>query len=520
MPRKRNTVKRARTGGVSQPEPAPVQVSAGTTKRTAWRLLLILILAGGLRFWSLNTAPPGIYHDEAINGIQGWDAAQTGHFKIFYPENYGREGLLINLTGLAEKVMGPSTVSLRLWPAIFGTLTVLGVFILARDLFESDSISLLSAFFIATSFWHLNFSRIAFAGIQMPFFLSWGIGLVFAARIAAREAGGLVKGCLLAAAGGAFFGLGFHSYSPYRFAPFLALTCLIAALPKATPERKRFLLLCTVWALSALALALPLALYFWHNPGDFFARANKVSVWNAPNPLNTSWNVFQETIKMFNLHGDPNWRHNMSESPELLLPVGLLFLLGIGFAANRSFRQKRVLDKLFNRYSLPIWWLLIMLLPEELTIEGIPHALRAIGVVPGVMILAAIGFDWLCRRFKTDPFRGFMATILVLIAAIESYRYFGVWAKDPETAQAFNWQFVEIANQFNALPASQPRFVVVEAGGVLVAHKNPDGSVKNIPMPAQTVMFATLGHPAATYLLPEEAKTYAFPPDAKVAVIR
>jgi hypothetical protein len=178
MAKRRNPANRApgRTQQLEKSESSPVKTNpAAQAKHTTWTLLAILTVAAGLRFWSLNAAPPGIYHDEAVNGLQGLEAAQTGHFKVFYPENNGREGLLINLTGLAEKVMGPSAFSLRLWPAILGTLTVLGVFILARDLFGSDSIGLLSAFFIATSFWHLNFSRIAFAGIQMPFFLSWGI---------------------------------------------------------------------------------------------------------------------------------------------------------------------------------------------------------------------------------------------------------------------------------------------------------------------------------------------------------
>ena len=32
---------------------------------------------------------------------------------------------------------------------------------------------------------------------------------------------------------------------------------------------------------------------------------------------------------MFNVHGDDNWRHNVSGAPELFWPVGILFLLGI-----------------------------------------------------------------------------------------------------------------------------------------------------------------------------------------------
>jgi len=38
-----------------------------------------------------------------------------------------------------------------------------------------EKIGLLSAFFLATSFWHINFSRIGFRAIMAPFFLIWAV---------------------------------------------------------------------------------------------------------------------------------------------------------------------------------------------------------------------------------------------------------------------------------------------------------------------------------------------------------
>lgn len=53
-------------------------------------LLVILAVAGFFRLWGLETIPPGLYPDEAINGNQA--ISEAG--KIFYPENNGREGFL------------------------------------------------------------------------------------------------------------------------------------------------------------------------------------------------------------------------------------------------------------------------------------------------------------------------------------------------------------------------------------------------------------------------------------------
>jgi hypothetical protein len=277
------------------------------------------------------------------------------------------------------------------------------------------------------------------------------------------------------------------------------------------------LLVSVIWLLAAVATALPLGLYFWHHPEDFWSRANQVSIWHAAHPLTTFATGVVQTLLMFNIRGDRNWRHNISTSPELLLPVGLLFLFGISLAASKSFRERGLWAILFNRFSLPLWWLVVMLLPEELTAEGIPHALRAIGAIPAAMMLAAIGFDWLHKRRR---FRGVMAALLIVVGGVEGYRYFGVWTNDPNTATAFAQDYVDVGQQLNALPAGTPRFVIVEANSDFVVHQNPDGARKPIPMPAQTVMFETIGHPPATYLLRQDVPSYSFPPDAVTLVIK
>jgi hypothetical protein len=48
--------------------------------------------------------------------------------------------------------------------------------------------------------------------------------------------------------------------------------------------------------------------------------------------------------------------------------------------------------------------------------------------------------------------------------------------------EAFNADYLAIGRELNALPAATPKYVVVDATGVLV---------RGIPMPAQTVMFIT-----------------------------
>jgi len=144
-------------------------------------LLIILIIAAFFRLWQLDSIPPGLYPDEAINGNEALDIIQQGKFKIFYPENNGREGLFIWLISLSFLIFGPSIWAIKIVPAIFGILTVLGLYLLTKELLriencklkivnlKNETIALTASFFLAISFWHINFSRIGFRAILVPF---------------------------------------------------------------------------------------------------------------------------------------------------------------------------------------------------------------------------------------------------------------------------------------------------------------------------------------------------------------
>ena len=99
---------------------------------------LILLIAAGLRLYRITTIPPGLFRDEAMNGCNALDVLQTARVQVFYPENNGREGLFINISAVFVKFLGNRAWVLRLPAAIFGILTVAGVFLLARALYSPN----------------------------------------------------------------------------------------------------------------------------------------------------------------------------------------------------------------------------------------------------------------------------------------------------------------------------------------------------------------------------------------------
>jgi len=472
---------------------------------------IVLIIAAFLRFYHFTSTPPGLYPDEAMDGNNAAEAAATGHFQVFYPEDNGREGLYVNLIALFLKawpIHEPWVV--RLPAAVAGTLTVLGLYLLAAELFGFET-GLLAAFLLATSFWHIDFSRVGFRAILAPLFLTWSFYWLlksFHRQRRGRPAYGF------AALAGIAYGLGFCSYIAYRVTPLLFLLFI-----PFFARREGFMKKTAVFIVCTFIVAAPLGYYFVAHPADFFGRTSEIAVTNGANPARDFAVNLAKTFLMFNVKGDGNWRHNISGAPELIWPVGLLFILGIGIAAaalarrrkERAGTETRSDNERFGLW-LAVSWLILAAIPAAASNESIPHALRSILMLPPAIMLAAIGGIWLYRLLSTHGHlraaRVMGALFLVAMALVAYYDYFVVWGENPNVAGAFNENYVDIGRAINRLPASTPKYVIVSAGDVFA---------RGVPVMAETTMFMTDSFTAEGqaaknihYLLPSQ--TGSIPP--------
>ncbi|MFH1346867.1 MAG: glycosyltransferase family 39 protein [Spirochaetota bacterium] len=472
-------------------------------------LTIILIIAAFFRLYNITDLPPGLYPDEAMNGNNALESS----WKIFYPENNGREGLFMNIQTIFLKAFMPFSGNtpepwmLRFPSAIFGILTVLGIYFLTKELF-SKNIALLSSFFLATSFWHINFSRIGFRAIMAPFFLVWAVYFLLAALRKASNKFQVSSFKFQAATGGLFFGLGFYSYIAYRVMPLLITIIFFYYLYQHREHAKKLWAAISIYVIAAFIIALPIGIYFLKNPADFFGRTIQVSVGVSQSPIKNLITNTVKTLGMFNFIGDGNWRHNIAGAPEIFLPVGILFIIGIILGFIAIFKKNKdkfsaTSESVSNgqvssfKFQVLFYWFALAMLPVIISDEGIPHALRAILMIPPAVILAGIGGIWLWERIKNYElriknyneqkakiFKAIIHTslfiILMLFVAQAYYSYFIQWGKNPNVQGAFAADYVEIGRQLNALPKESLKFVLVEAGGV---------SVRGIPMPTQTVMF-------------------------------
>jgi 4-amino-4-deoxy-L-arabinose transferase-like glycosyltransferase len=233
-------------------------------RRTAILLGTAIVAAALLlRTIGLASVPPGLYHDEAMNGFDAVNALDGG-FRIFYPANFGREGLFINIEALVMAATGPGIVPLRLPSALIGALSVAGLYWFARTggLGRTGSFAATAALTLLG--WHLGFSRIAYRGIFVPFFIVWcGIALFYGLRRRSYPA------FFLAGLG---LGLGFHTYIAWRIAPLLFFGYLGARFVRDREDRRFLGRAGALMAAAAAVAAAPIAVYFLAHPDDLFAR--------------------------------------------------------------------------------------------------------------------------------------------------------------------------------------------------------------------------------------------------------
>jgi 4-amino-4-deoxy-L-arabinose transferase-like glycosyltransferase len=401
--------------------------------RGHWLVLgLIMAVALYMRLHSLASLPPGLHPDEAANGLDVFRILERHDIRPFYSENGGREGLFFLLQSIGVGIFGNTLFGIRVAPALIGTLAVLATYLWGRSWF-SARVGLFAAAIMAALPWAVTISRDGFRAGMVALF----VPLVLWLYAKAFKTGGVwwfvVAGMAL--------GGGFYTYLAFRLFP-LALIALAVLWPFRQPKNIKLPVQKIAISLIAAALTLiPLGLYGLQHPDDLVARPGGVSFTNPKlnhgHPIQTLADTTVKTALMFNFHGDENYRQNLGGQPELNIFIGSMFILGLLICLVRI-RSLRFLGLLAV--------FLAMLLPEVLTAEGIPHALRAIGAMPAAVMLAALGTDYLLTRWyavfpanSAARAAGLGALIgLVVLSAYQGYsQYFVAWANDSQTYEAY-----------------------------------------------------------------------------------
>ncbi|RJR25697.1 phospholipid carrier-dependent glycosyltransferase [Candidatus Microgenomates bacterium] len=147
-------------------------------------LSLIFILALGLRVYRVSDFPAGPNLDEISQGYTAYSILKTGRdewgeFLPFSPRAFGdyRAPLYTYLIIPSIAVFNLNEFALRFPAAVLGSLAVLVLYFLVKELFGDEKISLAASLLLAISPWHLPLSRGAFEASLHVFLFPLGMFL-------------------------------------------------------------------------------------------------------------------------------------------------------------------------------------------------------------------------------------------------------------------------------------------------------------------------------------------------------
>lgn len=370
---------------------------AGSTpapRRALWHgLALIVVLALGVaaRFYHLDVSPPGLYYDEAYYALDAV-TVRNGARPIYFDSNNGREPLFIYSVALSQTWLGDTAYAVRVVAAIYGALALVAGYGAARVLFGPRT-ALLATALHAGSLWAILFSRIGLRVTTVP--------LVVGLMLLATASGWRRRSHALVALGGALLGLCFYTYIAARLIPlvFIALGVFWFVFRRDTFPRWQWLVM---FGLSAVVVALPMAVYAVGHPDVYFGRAGQVAL-----PLGEVLANLARVGGMFFWHGDDNWRHNLAGRPVFDPLTAIAFGAGLVWVAWRLWRHKDL------RAALIALWLVVLMLPTALS-DKAPHFLRALALTPVVYLTAALALEPLETLMRRRLGAGRAATWIVV----------------------------------------------------------------------------------------------------------
>ena len=460
--------------------------AAGTAKKERLRfvivaagvLLALALAVGPLRFYRLSELPLGLHNDEGAHGINALQVLQGDH-AAFFPDNHGREGLIVYAIALSISFLGRTELAIRLPTALASAGSVFVLFWLGQVLFGRDEetgqatpwrgllVGGVGAGLLAVSLGQTIIGRTAMRGNFLPLLLSLCLALLWQ--------GWRRRSWWQVVSAGFFAGLLPYTYIPARFVPFLFFLfglSFLSPFGPVTRERIRSELpWVAVFAGVTGLVAAPIVIHFILQPEHFFSRSSQLLVFQTERSLGFPLSAFivntWEHLLALGFRGDPVWQRNFPGRPMLTLWETFFFWLGSIMAVWRWRRQPA--------YRLLFLWFWILLLPAMLSTDNtVPNTLRMIGAVPAIYLLAAVGVWETFRFLRAGLFRGgdvraalavgTLITVLILAQGAETYRiYFQEWAA--------------------TIPASKKAYWAMwgELGQVVSAQASNEGTVYLIP---------------------------------------
>lgn len=393
-------------------------------------LVLIVALGFFLRFYQVTENPPSLNWDEVSIGYNAYSILKTGRdeWGQLIPINFKSYGeyklpaqIYASIPGIF--IFGLNELGVRITPVIYGTLTILLLFFLARKIFKNDFIGLTSAFLLAISPWHIQLTRASFESSFSVFWVVLGLWFLvkgFAVR----------KWWILSMVPFAF---SVYTYNSARvFTPLFLMVGAFVYRKELLQFRKAIVLAIALF----IVLIIPLVPYYLSGQGN--ARYKLVSITDdpgllprinenrgnsyLPSPLprlihNKITYIAFYVVENYLAHFTPDFlfisgashkQHHVQNIGELYFFQAPFLLFGfyLLFKKRQQFRW------------LLTSWLLISIIPVSFTNDSIPQALRTLIAAPVYQIITALGIYHCFIWFKEKYNKLLLPIIVIFVVAV------------------------------------------------------------------------------------------------------
>ncbi|OGM73693.1 hypothetical protein A3H19_06500 [Candidatus Woesebacteria bacterium RIFCSPLOWO2_12_FULL_39_9] len=423
-------------------------------------LLITLLLAGLLRIWKLNKVPVSLFADELDVGYQAYSIIHTGrdYFGNLLPLHFHsyadfRAPFYIYSAIPTVAISGISAWGVRLPAAIFGTLGVLGIYLLVEEILKIEKfkaingrkLAFVSALVLTFSPWHIQYSRAAFEVTELLFFYLIGFYFFFKFLRSRKYLWASVLS---------------FSITPWIYSTAKLFTSLIFIF-LFLAWRKDLIKLSMRQKLNTIIIAgvLWLPLLYANLFGGASFRFNYISIFTNPTTpgevqnlrLNDArvrerygggilqkvasrlihnkylfWserivdNYFKTASSEFLfVEGDPNLRHSINKIGQFYKIEAIALILGaIFFFVSKTGRKLKLLIS---------FWIFAGIFPSALTRDGGNHATRLILILPPLIFLISFGII-----DSIDKLKGKLKYIIVVL-------YLGFWLLDFGLYQHLYW---------------------------------------------------------------------------------
>ncbi len=416
-------------------------------KKKIFLIIAIVFIALIARLYKLNEVPIELFGDEIDVGLQAYSLLTTGkdYFGNSFPimfQSFEERRLPVFIYSAVPFVgiFGLNEWGVRLTGVFWGILGIVGIFLLGQKLYNYK-VGLASAFLLAISPWHLQYSRQA--GIEAGLLLTFIIFALWSFLKGLDDFKWLLVSVVL-------FGISFYTYAiSSLFTAIFAIVLLLLNYKKIFKYKASKI---AFTAVIGILILLPFAILTFQ--GKATERSSKISVLNdkelnddivtrrniekndtsakiwhnkvwtfSDKILANYFNAFSSNFLFF--VGDPNLRHSYDKGLLYLFQL-LLIIFGIIYLVKEK-----------KNPSLVIALLLIAPIPSVITIDGGYHASRLIILLLPLTLISALGSIYLLDNYKIPKYK-LIASVIILLCMINVtyylHRYYNDWSRD-------SWRF-------------------------------------------------------------------------------